>query len=60
MKLIVKFNLVLSVVFCNIATTCTDSKAQLEMQTQKLITWAIGSIDKIEMTFQRYTTIHML
>jgi len=52
-----KFNLVLSVVFCNIATTCADSKALLEMQTQKPITRAMGSVNKIEMTFERYTAI---
>jgi hypothetical protein len=50
-------NFLLPVVFGDVTTTRTDSKAPLEMQTKESIAWSIGLVSKGEMPLQWCTII---
>ena len=50
-------NLLISVIFRDVATADTDTKASSKVQTEKPVARSIGPIGKGEMAFQRCTTV---
>ena len=50
-------NLLIFVIFPDVATADTNTKASSKMQTEEPVDWSIGPVDKGEMGFQRRTIV---